>query len=98
MTTGSVDLRFLSEDVRKQYAISKDILDRVEELRRLVEVASPEMRPQLDATIRKLVASAEGLAANATSTSSQVSSTIGFGFALGLSRTKRASYPKSTRR
>jgi hypothetical protein len=76
-TPGSLDLSFLREDVRNQYAISKDILDRVEELRRLMEIASPEMRGDLEATIRKLLASAEGLTTNATSTSAQVTSTIG---------------------
>src|ERR1700674_4383916 len=79
MTTSSssIDLSFLSDDVRNQLAHSRSILDQIQVLQSLLpKINDPEARKQVEESIKKLLNIANSVVINASTTSSNVANTI----------------------
>jgi hypothetical protein len=73
----SVDLSYLSTDVRNQIAHSREILDQAKALRDILpEIKEVEARSRIERSIKELLNVASGLAANATSTTAATVMTV----------------------
>ena len=76
-TRGSIDLSFVSEDVRTQLAHSREILNQVKSLAELLpEISNDKVRGEIQKSITELLNIASGLVSNATSTSANTELTI----------------------
>ena len=74
---GSIDLSFVSRDVRNQIAHSRHILTQVQALKDVLQkVENPDARAQIERSINELLTIAGGLTNNATTTSSNTVLTI----------------------
>ncbi|HUI97004.1 MAG TPA: hypothetical protein VLX44_14700 [Xanthobacteraceae bacterium] len=73
----SVDLSYLSTDVRNQIARSRDILTQVRALQAtLPEIKESDARAKIEQTIKELLTVASSLAENATTTTANTVLTV----------------------
>jgi hypothetical protein len=73
-----LDLSFIASDVRTQLVHSRGILSQVEALQHVLPIIEdPEVRAQVEASIKSLLSIASVLSTNALSTSSSAGTVIG---------------------